>query len=137
VPSTETDINWTLIEHLAAKAHKHLNLTGCELTCPEGHDHSPGTNEVLGEARTVQHLLDLVGIPEGRGYSAHVDARTYLAIRRILDQAQRLERIAAWHSRESGPGGMVGDFCTECGNLWPCDTRRMAQGTYTDEDDGS
>ena len=44
----------------------------------------------------------------------------------------RLERIASWHSRETAPGGMVGDFCIECGYVWPCETRRMADGTHED-----
>lgn len=47
---------------------------------------------------------------------------------------ERLDRITSWHARESGPGGMVGDYCRECGNRWPCDTRRMAEGTYVDEE---
>jgi hypothetical protein len=29
---------------------------------------------------------------------------------------------------------MVGDLCTECGTKWPCDTRRLADGTYVDPD---
>lgn len=49
-----------------------------------------------------------------------------------FDAGDRLQRIAAWHARETAPGGMVGDFCTECGTRWPCDTRRMADGTYED-----
>ena len=46
---------------------------------------------------------------------------------------ERLDRIAGWHARESGPAGSVGDYCTECGGFWPCPTRRMADGTYVDE----
>jgi hypothetical protein len=29
---------------------------------------------------------------------------------------------------------MVGDYCVECGNHWPCDTRRMAEGSYEDSE---
>jgi hypothetical protein len=47
---------------------------------------------------------------------------------------ERLDRIISWHSRETGPGGMVGDYCVECGNHWPCDTRRMAEGSYEDSE---
>jgi hypothetical protein len=47
----------------------------------------------------------------------------------------RLGRISTWHSRETGEHGTVGDFCVDCGHKWPCDTRRMADGTYEDEDD--
>ena len=47
---------------------------------------------------------------------------------------ERLDRIAGWHARETGPAGTVGDYCTECGHRWPCDTQRMAEGTYVDEE---
>lgn len=63
---------------------------------------------------------------------------TYGDLREVLLSAlgtsDRLARIASWHSRESADGGMVGDFCNECGAVWPCDTRRMADGTYEDEE---
>lgn len=52
-----------------------------------------------------------------------------------LDTGDRLQRISTWHGRETGPGGMVGDYCIECETRWPCDTRKMADGTYTDDDD--
>lgn len=65
---------------------------------------------------------------------------TYGDLRELLsaafDAGDRLQRISTWHSRETGPAGLVGDFCTECGERWPCDTRRMADGTYVDPDDG-
>lgn len=130
------EINWALIEQLAVKPHKHLNIvkageygvmvngkfdTGCN-----------GIGEVMEEARTVQHLADLAGIPEGEGYSAHIDARVFLLFAELGRLRERLTRIVSWHARETGPGGMVGDFCTECGDRWPCDTRRMAEGTYVD-----
>lgn len=51
---------------------------------------------------------------------------------RLLYAAERLDRIRAWHARETGPAGMVGDYCTECDRRWPCDTARMAEGTYED-----
>lgn len=61
---------------------------------------------------------------------------TYGDLRALLSSAfeagDRLQRIASWHSRESGPGGLVGDYCIECGTRWPCDTRRMADGVYED-----
>lgn len=137
VDDTATAINWTLINHLATKPHKHLNIV-------EGADYgamidgkfdhcSNGVAEVLQEARTVHHLLDMAGIPEGHGYSAYVDARAYLLLAEVLNLRERLARIADWHSRETGPAGTVGDYCVECGERWECDTRRMAEGTYVDE----
>ena len=33
----------------------------------------------------------------------------------------------------SGPHGLVGDLCNECESHWPCDTYRLATGTYSDE----
>jgi hypothetical protein len=91
------------------------------------------TGEVFMQARSVHHLLDLVKIPAEPGYPSNLDARTYLAVRRIQDAEERLARIESWHSREAGPAGMVGDCCVECGDQWPCDTRRMADGTYVDD----
>jgi hypothetical protein len=52
-----------------------------------------------------------------------------------FDAGDRLKRLSAWHSRESGSGGLVGDFCVECGNRWPCDSRKLADGTYTEADE--
>ncbi len=53
-----------------------------------------------------------------------------------LGEAQeRLGRISDWHSRETGAAGMVGDYCVECGLHWPCDTRKLADGTYVDDED--
>lgn len=48
--------------------------------------------------------------------------------------AERLDRVSSWHSRETAEGGLVGDFCVECGHRWPCDTKRMADGTYEDDE---
>lgn len=58
------------------------------------------------------------------------DARAML--RDLLDAREQLDRILSWHARETGPHGTVGDYCTECGQPWPCDTRRMADGTHED-----
>lgn len=67
------------------------------------------------------------------------DHFTYGDLRALVDgltQAhEQLARIASWHSRETAEGGMVGSYCVECGHVWPCDTRRMAEGTYVDEPD--
>jgi hypothetical protein len=30
---------------------------------------------------------------------------------------------------------MVGDYCVECGHVWPCDSRKMAEGTWTEADE--
>lgn len=68
-----------------------------------------------------------------------VDRLTYGDLRELLSEAfhagDRLQRISAWHSREKGPVGTVGDYCTECGCRWPCDTRRIADGVYDEEKD--
>jgi hypothetical protein len=53
----------------------------------------------------------------------------------VHELKERLERIADWHSRETGPSGLVGNLCIECERLWPCDTRRMADGSYTEWED--
>lgn len=120
------EINWTLIQELSTKPHWALNIV--ELP-PEVH---VGVGEVLMEARTALHLLDLAGIAQGRErcYHENVDARVYLAITELADLRDRIERIADWHGRITGPGGTFDDYCRECGDPYPCDTRRMADGTY-------
>lgn len=53
------------------------------------------------------------------------------ALAQALSTAEeRLSRIADWHSQKRGPAGTVDGFCTECETRWPCDTRRLADGTY-------
>lgn len=52
----------------------------------------------------------------------------------LLDAQNRLERIAVWHARETAGGGLTGDYCIECAEFWPCDSRRMADGAYEDKD---
>lgn len=134
------EINWTLIESLAIKPHKHLNIVpGADYSIVidgKPGDDCNGTNEVMQEARTVQHLCDLAGIPEGWNYSAHIDARVFLLYAEATALRERLDRISGWHSRATGPHGMVCDDCNECGQRWPCDTRRMADGTYEEGTNG-
>jgi hypothetical protein len=120
-------INWDLIQSLYTKPHPNQN-----------HVHDPdgelpmGVGEVLQEALAAQHLLDLIGIAPGMYDDCDIDARTFLVVLEVNALRGRLDRITSWHSRESGPGGMVGDFCNECGVRWPCETRRMADGTHED-----
>lgn len=138
VDPDQPGVNWKLLEQLAVQPHKHLNIVegGQYGVVVDGvlNDGSNGVSEVMEEARTVQHLLDLAGVPEGLGYSAHIDARVFLLVADVLDLRERLARIETWHARETGPAGTVGDFCTECGLPWPCVTQRMAAGTYTDDE---
>lgn len=123
----DSQINWPLIDALKGKPHPNLPNPGPP-------DLPLGVGEVLQEARIAQHLLDMIGIPLGAGYGRDLDARTYLAVRRMGDLEERLARISAWHDRESGPGGLVGDRCVACGEKWPCETRRMAEsGTEATE----
>lgn len=63
-----------------------------------------------------------------------LEANVFRLMRRTLNAEEKLARIGDWHVRESGPAGMVGDYCTECDKVWPCDTRRMIDGTYEEED---
>lgn len=124
------EINWTLLGELHTKPHPNMNHvppSGLPL----------GVGEVLQEALAAQHLLDLAGIPQGeRIYDRDLDARVFLAVAEINALRERLDRIGAWHARETGPAGTVGDLCVECGQLWPCDSHRMAEGTYTEDDGG-
>lgn len=135
--SEETPVvNWTLIQDLAKRPHKHLNINhGGEYgVMVDGvFDRAcNGVGEVMEEARAVQHLCDLAGVPEGEGYSAHIDARVFLLLDEVLKLRERLDRISRWHALETGPGGTVGLWCAECSHIHPCDTARMADGTYVD-----
>lgn len=124
-------INYDLLKRLAEKPHPLLNIADDFeeqiRTIPIA-----WVGEVFTSARTAHHLLDLVGIPHGESYANDLDSRTWLAIKALIDARGQLDRIASWHSRETFSGGMVGDFCTDCGQRWPCETRRMADGTHED-----
>ena len=130
------EINWTLLKDLAGKPHKHLKIAG-DFEAQIHDTPISWIGEVFQEARTVQHLCDIAGLPEGEGYSAHIDARVFLLLAERNSLSERLDRIGAWHSRETGPAGTVGDYCNECGSTWPCETKRMAEGTYVDPDGAS
>lgn len=107
------DVNWALLKRLENKPHPSV--------------------EDISKDNVIHHLLDLAGIPKVLDHNDDTDARVYLAATTINRLKERLDRIISWHSRESAGGGMIGDFCVECGNRWPCDTRKMAEGTYSDE----
>lgn len=114
-------INWNLIESLSG-SHPLLNPRVC--------DCHNWCGEINGEAVTSHHLLDLIAIPHGTGYDQNLDARVYQAVLKVTELSDRIDRIAGWHVRETGPGGTVGTYCVECGASWPCDTRRIADGTH-------
>lgn len=124
-------INWELLNTLAARPHPLVNNAWQP---PDVED--PGwLIEMFCEMRAVHHLLDLAGVPHGYSLDTRsIDARTLVAIMAMGNLRERLARISGWHARETGPAGTVGDFCTECGHRWPCDTSRMADGTYVDEE---
>lgn len=86
---------------------------------------------ICGRFRDVPDDHTIAAVATADGGTARL---TYGHVRDLLSSAfeagDRLQRIATWHGRESGPAGMVGDFCVECGTRWPCDTRRMADGEY-------
>lgn len=93
-----------------------------------------GVGEVMEQALAAHHLLDIAGIPaqhqKRQPDVSDLDARTFRHLMLSMDMSERLGRLAAWHCRESWSGGLVGDYCNECGNLWPCDTYKLATGTY-------
>jgi hypothetical protein len=128
------EINYTLLASLAEKPHPLLNIAD-DLEAQIREIPIAWTGEVFTQARTAHHLLDLVGIPQrdpAHFHASDLDSRTWLAITQIIKLRGQLDRIAAWHSRETAEGGMVGDFCNECGEHWPCETRRMADGSHMD-----
>lgn len=114
-------INYDLLHQLAMKPHPNIRDVALPASV------SLGVGEVLTAAKVVHHLLDLAGVPQGTGYAADLDARMFLALRRILRQQEVLDRIVDRHARETLSGGMVGDYCDDCDRRWPCGTYLLAQ----------
>lgn len=88
---------------------------------------------ILGRFRDMpaDQAVAAVATSHGTATLTYGDLRTLQA--EAFRAGDRLQRIATWHARETGPGGLVGTDCTECGNIWPCGTYKMATGTYTDD----
>ena len=131
-------INWTLIQQLHAKPHPLIRHDWVQKAIAVADEHGvPYLGEVAQEEQASHHLLDMLGVPAEHhgGYANDLDARVWRAVVGAFALQERLSRIATWHSRETAPGGMVGDYCNECGRVWPCDTYRMANGDWTDKDD--
>lgn len=126
-----TEINWDLLQRLAVKPHPLLNIED-DFEAQLASIPAAWVAEVIVGARTAHHLLDLVLIPHGEGYSSDLDARTWQLVVKSLEQQDRLERLASWHSRDDLPGGLVGKYCRECETVWPCDSYRLATGGYVD-----
>jgi hypothetical protein len=134
-PGPDDVVNWEILKTLAQRPHPLLKPGG---TSGDTSDLHYSVAEVLYEALTVHHLLDMAGVPRGFGMDTrNIDSRTLIAIMGMGNLRERLSRISGWHQRETGPAGTVGDFCTECEHRWPCDTRRMADGTWKDDDDAA
>jgi hypothetical protein len=119
-----TEINHALLTQLAGSPHPLLNPLVC--------DCHNWCGEINQEAKVSHHLLDFAEIPHGTGYAQNLDARTFQAVMKLNQALDRLDRIAGWHARMTGPTGTFDSYCTECGMRWPCDTRRMADGTHED-----
>jgi hypothetical protein len=98
---------------------------------------SPLTRAALVVSRFRDMAADAtvaaVATTEGADRLTYGDLRSIVTV--AFHHGDQLQRISTWHSRETGPHGTVGDCCNECGHTWPCDTRRMADGTYKDDDD--
>jgi hypothetical protein len=118
-----------MVRQLAAKPHRlapPIDATGC----------GSATAKIVDGARAIHHMLDYVDVPPGHGPGRDDAAtRVLIAVTGITHLRERLERIASWHSRETGPVGRVGDRCDECGEPWPCDTWLMANGIFEDSGD--
>jgi hypothetical protein len=97
----------------------------------DGYRHYRPVPGMLGElaqdAEVAQRLLDFVRVPDGNPQSGgDIDTRVAALVLRVTDAETRLAEIADIHARETAPGGMVGDFCVECGHRWPCSTYERA-----------
>lgn len=129
-PADPAEVNWGILKQFAERSHPLVN-NDWQAPDVEGATY---LIEMFCEMRAVHHLLDLAGVPQGYGLDTRaIDARTLIAIMALGSLRERLARISAWHARETGPAGTVGDLCIECGHRWPCDSQRMADGTYTEE----
>lgn len=128
-------INWVVLTELADKPHPLLNIAE-DFEKQIRETPLAWMREVFTEARTVHHLLDMVGIPHGQAYAQDLDARTYLAIAEILKMRRQLDRITSWHSQAVEDEGMISGLCNECGDPHPCETRRMANGSHEDLTEG-
>lgn len=97
-------------------------------------DRLMGLARVLTAFRDMSPQSYIAAVATADGGTTGVTYGDLLAIMQDLTDVRiRILRIALWHGRETGPGGTVGDLCTECGNRWPCNTRLMADGTYIEE----
>jgi hypothetical protein len=131
--TTTPAINYELLKRLAKKPHPMLNIAD-DFEAQIREIPIAWTGEVFTQARTAHHLLDLAGIPQQAGghYSSDLDSRTWQLVIAHQGLQERLDRIAPGHARETADGGMVGDYCVECSEIWPCDTRTMAAGSHED-----
>ena len=88
---------------------------------------------ICGRFRDMDPGQTVAAVATSDGHTTHL---TYGHLRELLTAAyqagDQLQRISSWHSLEAGEGGLVGKYCVECGHLWPCDSRRMADGTHED-----
>jgi hypothetical protein len=106
----------------------HRHYTDAD-TCEHGERLNVGWLELGMEAENAQQLLDFVGIPDGSPQGkGDVDWRVAETVLRLMEAGQRLSAIASAHARETGPAGMVGDYCIECERRWPCPTYLWANG---------
>lgn len=96
--SQSHEVDWDLFNSLIGEPHKHLHIVdGAEygLLLDGKFDRANcGVGEVMQEARAVQHLCDLAGIPEGEGDGAHIDARVYLLSARATQLREKLHAVA-------------------------------------------
>jgi hypothetical protein len=143
----QSGVDWEILKELAERPHPLYDPFRLIALLMEPHPEPvtiPGITasnivESLCDVLESHHLLDMIGVPHGLSLDTReLDARVLLAVRGHMALSGRLDRIAGWHARETGTAGTVGDFCTECGHLWPCETRRMADGNHPDDcDEGS
>jgi len=86
----EYEIDYDLLEKLAVRTHPLLHIADDwhqqVLDTPEA-----WIGEVLYQARSAHHLLDMAQIPHGRGYASDLDSRTCLAVLELIDRRRQRE----------------------------------------------
>jgi hypothetical protein len=130
-PERVEPVNYDLLERLRRRPHPLLDPV-----FSDGDDYYLGevVEGVMHQSVAAHHLLDVAGVAllphQDEKGATELDARLLRVLLAAMDLQARLGQLAAWHCREARPGGKVGLYCDECGNTWPCDTYKLATGTY-------
>jgi hypothetical protein len=99
-------IDYDLLSVLQGKPHPLLNIMDDVekqiRECPW-----EWTAEVMSQARSAHHLLDMAQVPRGRGCSSDLDSRVYLAVTELIGLRRRVEQAPAGDRAPGDSGAYV------------------------------